>query len=93
VGNVGNLLEAELIESGGEAARIQGQPGVQLERRGVHACRNIPAAILKLEDRTGTDDEHVDEERAEQNHYARSEGRIPERLLELEHTRRLSPLY
>jgi transcriptional regulator with XRE-family HTH domain len=53
VGNVGDLLEAELIEGGGEAARIQGQSGVQLERRGVNACRNVPAAILELADRAG----------------------------------------
>ena len=76
-----DLLEAELIERRGQAGRIEGQAGVQLERRRVDAGGDIPAPILELADRADTDDEHVDQQRAQHDDGDRPPGRLEEYLL------------
>ena len=74
-----------LYENRGQVCRIDRQTGVQLERRSVHARGYVPAPIFELADRAATDDQHVNQQRAHNEHEHRSPGRAPYKFNQLSH--------
>ena len=89
--DIDDLLKAQLIERRRQPACIERHAGVELERRRVDAGRDIPAPVLELADHADTDDEHVEQHRAKDNHGDRPLGRPEECLFQLFYLQRLSP--